>query len=320
MRISDAFKSLDTQFLIELHQDCKRLQANDPKLTILIVWDCQIKRLDLVAEALRENRVLKELFINKGVESLGERGGVSLSLILQNPNTALKKLQIENNIGTMGIRALARGLESNRSLRSFVLTDRTLEIEGVRAIIRALRANHSVTEVVLLARDYAPPHFYFTREQKGDEEELQALLTRNRNEALQQLRMLEVEANTLRRSVLDVEAVRVYERIIQFDRDLPCEWDSARSDERKRIRANAETSRIFCIERFAPVAPPAPPPAAAPRPAEEAPPRAVPPPVEARAAGATPNIGMFGGRGSDASSGNNRNNTAVTCHCGCAVM
>lgn len=98
-----------------------------------------------LAASLCDNRTLTVLGLN--LNKLGKKGADALGSALK-VNTALKELHLDN-CGIQDPKGLAKGLKSNRTLKTLVLSRNKFGVAGSNALASALKGNPSLTKLNL---------------------------------------------------------------------------------------------------------------------------------------------------------------------------
>lgn len=120
----------------------RRIQANDPKLAQVVVWNSSLgsEGITMLAEALKNNTVVKSISLS--YTGCGAAGAHALAAGLAG-NRTVTELKLTNNaIGDDGAAAMAQLLSTHPTISTVELTGNSIGEIGGRHMADAIRANN----------------------------------------------------------------------------------------------------------------------------------------------------------------------------------
>nr|XP_014348507.1 PREDICTED: NACHT, LRR and PYD domains-containing protein 9B-like [Latimeria chalumnae] len=141
----------------------KPLGAIDVQALCFSLKENKLEKLNLTLCELGDKGMeqLRDIITNcKNVmlssNKLSEKGGATLSEILQDPKCAIEKLIIgTNHLGPVGAKHLWKALEKNSILKTLHVYDNDIEDEGTATMVESLRKNTTLKELILCANDFS---------------------------------------------------------------------------------------------------------------------------------------------------------------------
>ena len=125
----------------------RRLQDNDPTLTMLDFDGYIGSMVRELIDALKVNRVVKELYLTRN--GIGDELMIELSDILK-VNSVITHLYIGyNDIRNEGAIGLAEALKMNKAITHFFLCENKIGNEGAAALAKAFQASSTIVDISL---------------------------------------------------------------------------------------------------------------------------------------------------------------------------
>ncbi len=107
----------------------------------------KLENIDELAEAIKDNRIVKALYLNNN--EIGDTGAESISEALK-VNKSITQLYLSNiQIGDRGAESISEALKVNKSINILVLDNNQIGDRGAESISEALKVNKSITTLYL---------------------------------------------------------------------------------------------------------------------------------------------------------------------------
>lgn len=142
----------------------RQLLVNHTSLEVLDLDECALldRGVEVLCEGLASNKSLRHLYL--GVNRIGPAGAANLARLLASDECSLKSLVLDRNrFGDEGAVHLAEGLRSNKSLERLIISSNNIGPLGITAVANSI-AQHLQLRTVFMGDHHIRPRYRSERE------------------------------------------------------------------------------------------------------------------------------------------------------------